>query len=130
MAEASEQRVLSPVPVDIHTANLVGNIMIVVGGSDGRQTFSRYLLLELRYMEICHSLIRCGTDVNVFRYLPLEYDTRGETLPTACAYVHANRIIFVHNGRVMTDRSTQMTYFFSIWVCQHVSLRYPFDLLT
>ncbi len=87
-----------PSPRGYHTANLVGNIMIVVGGSDGRQTFSDIYCLNLG-MEICHSLIRCGSDANVFRYLSLEYNTRGEAIPTACAYVHANRIIFVHNGR-------------------------------
>jgi len=36
-----------PSPRGYHTANLVGNIMIVVGGSDGRQTFSDIYCLNL-----------------------------------------------------------------------------------
>ncbi|KAG1818919.1 hypothetical protein EV424DRAFT_1404798, partial [Suillus variegatus] len=36
-----------PVPRGCHTANLVGNIMIVVGGSDGRECFSDVWCLHL-----------------------------------------------------------------------------------
>ncbi|KAG1894941.1 uncharacterized protein F5891DRAFT_1060546 [Suillus fuscotomentosus] len=36
-----------PVPRGYHTANLVGNIMIVVGGSDGRECFSDVWCLHL-----------------------------------------------------------------------------------
>lgn len=36
-----------PTPRGYHTANLVGNVMIVVGGSDGRHTFSDVYCLNL-----------------------------------------------------------------------------------
>lgn len=36
-----------PTPRGYHTANLVGNVMIVVGGSDGRQTFADIYCLNL-----------------------------------------------------------------------------------
>ncbi|KAI5118477.1 hypothetical protein M0805_003738 [Coniferiporia weirii] len=36
-----------PSPRGYHTANLVGNVMVVVGGSDGRQTFSDIFCLNL-----------------------------------------------------------------------------------
>jgi len=36
-----------PGPRGYHTANLVGNIMIVVGGSDGRECFSDIWVLNL-----------------------------------------------------------------------------------
>jgi hypothetical protein len=36
-----------PVPRGYHTANLVGNVMIVVGGSDGRECFSDVWCLNL-----------------------------------------------------------------------------------
>lgn len=36
-----------PVPRGYHTANLVGNVMIVVGGSDGRECFSDVWCLRL-----------------------------------------------------------------------------------
>lgn len=36
-----------PTPRGYHTANLVGNMMIIVGGSDGRQTFSEIYCLNL-----------------------------------------------------------------------------------
>ena len=38
---------VKPTPRGYHTANLVGNMMIVVGGSDGRQTFSDIYCLNL-----------------------------------------------------------------------------------
>ena len=43
----SESRGAKPAPRGYHTANLVGNMMIVVGGSDGRQTFSDIYCLNL-----------------------------------------------------------------------------------
>ncbi|EJD04992.1 galactose oxidase [Fomitiporia mediterranea MF3/22] len=36
-----------PSPRGYHTANLIGNVMVVVGGSDGRQTFSDVFCLNL-----------------------------------------------------------------------------------
>ncbi|KAL5520401.1 hypothetical protein ACEPAG_9625 [Sanghuangporus baumii] len=36
-----------PSPRGYHTANLVGNVMVVVGGSDGRQTFADIFCLDL-----------------------------------------------------------------------------------
>ena len=36
-----------PSPRGYHTANLVGNVMVVVGGSDGRQTFADIFCLNL-----------------------------------------------------------------------------------
>lgn len=36
-----------PSPRGYHTANLVGNVMVVVGGSDGRQTFADVFCLNL-----------------------------------------------------------------------------------
>jgi hypothetical protein len=36
-----------PAPRGYHTANLVGNVMIVVGGSDGRECFSDVWCLHL-----------------------------------------------------------------------------------
>lgn len=37
----------SPTPRGYHTANLVGNIMIIVGGSDGKDCFSAIWCLDL-----------------------------------------------------------------------------------
>lgn len=36
-----------PTPRGYHTANLIGNVMVVVGGSDGRQTFADIFCLNL-----------------------------------------------------------------------------------
>ena len=48
-----------PAPRGYHTANLVGNMMIVVGGSDGRECFSDVWCLHLGelLMKCCGSLL-------------------------------------------------------------------------
>lgn len=42
-----ETRGKKPMPRGYHTANLVGNVMVVVGGSDGRECFSDIWCLNL-----------------------------------------------------------------------------------
>lgn len=45
--EQLETRGRKPTPRGYHTANLVGNVMVVVGGSDGRECFSDIWCLNL-----------------------------------------------------------------------------------
>ena len=45
--EHIETRGRRPLPRGYHTANLVGNVMVVVGGSDGRECFSDIWCLNL-----------------------------------------------------------------------------------
>ncbi|KZT69462.1 galactose oxidase [Daedalea quercina L-15889] len=45
--EQVETRGRKPMPRGYHTANLVGNVMVVVGGSDGRECFSDIWCLSL-----------------------------------------------------------------------------------
>lgn len=45
--EQIETRGKGPTPRGYHTANLIGNVMVVVGGSDGRECFSDIWCLNL-----------------------------------------------------------------------------------
>ena len=45
--EQIETKGKKPTPRGYHTANLIGNVMVVVGGSDGRECFSDIWCLNL-----------------------------------------------------------------------------------
>ena len=55
-----------PSPRGYHTANLVGNVMIVVGGSDGRTTFSDIFCLNLGECMLSLTFWIFGASVDLF----------------------------------------------------------------
>jgi hypothetical protein len=46
-----------PTPRGYHTANLVGNIMVVIGGSDGKESFTDVWCLNLGVSLLVASLV-------------------------------------------------------------------------
>ncbi|TBU39226.1 galactose oxidase [Dichomitus squalens] len=56
--EQMETRGKKPTPRGYHTANLIGNVMVVVGGSDGRECFSDIWCLNLD--TLLWSLVKLG----------------------------------------------------------------------
>ncbi|EIW56695.1 galactose oxidase [Trametes versicolor FP-101664 SS1] len=56
--EQMETRGKKPLPRGYHTANLIGNVMVIVGGSDGRECFSDIWCLNLD--TLLWSLVKLG----------------------------------------------------------------------
>jgi len=94
-----------PGPRGYHTANLVGNIMIVIGGSDGRDCFSDIWVLNLGV-----STLSFPTLLIYFRHVYLMYQfwnrhpdldagRDGKRVQAALAYLDASREFPVHHGR-------------------------------
>jgi len=80
-----------------HTANLVGQVMVVLGGSDGRECFSDVWLLDLGdflFPTSPHlSLMR------LCRYIYMERSETGQDVPTIIPFFHPSRIVSFRHGR-------------------------------
>ncbi|KDQ54582.1 hypothetical protein JAAARDRAFT_38267 [Jaapia argillacea MUCL 33604] len=101
--ESLETKGRHPAPRGYHTSNLVGNVMVVVGGSDGRECFSDIWCLnldslqwtavrpEVSYRRLSHSTTQVGSylfiggghdgnkytsELLLFNLVTLQYETR------------------------------------------------------
>lgn len=78
--EKVETRGRKPSERGYHTANLIGNVMIVLGGSDGRECFSDVWCLNLGMLSTDHYIIECLliilADNSVWSMVKLEQDYR------------------------------------------------------
>ena len=93
-----------PGPRGYHTANLVGNIMIVIGGSDGRDCFSDIWVLNLGTttpitFPSCLSPARVLTYQFGTRHPHLDASRDGKGVQATLAYLDASREFLVHHGR-------------------------------
>ncbi|KAF9267997.1 galactose oxidase [Marasmius fiardii PR-910] len=114
-----------PSPRGYHTANLIGNMMIVIGGSDGKDCFSEVWCLNLdtlhwtlidlpqSYRRLAHTATQVGSylfiqgghdggayvsDMKLFNLITLQYETRpilGKT-PVARGY----HVSLLHDSRI------------------------------
>ncbi|OBZ74514.1 Dynein alpha chain, flagellar outer arm [Grifola frondosa] len=90
--EHVETRGKKPTPRGYHTANLIGNVMVVVGGSDGRECFSDIWCLNL------------GAHLAVVR------STR--SVPAALTYGDAGRLIpFIIGGHDGSQYTNELLLF-------------------
>lgn len=91
--EHMETRGRRPLPRGYHTANLVGNVMVVVGGSDGRECFSdiwcinlgTYPHLRRIYPPSSVTQIRCGGPNRSSKHLTVGCRTRRRKSGPICS---------------------------------------------
>lgn len=122
-----------PSPRGYHTANLIGNVMVVVGGSDGRDCFSDVWALDLgQYLCYIPQLSECSssfpfiitppsdpgmrfhmaiygtlTRICAYRHGYVDTDQARRTASPSVACLNTGRELSLHNGWTRWDRIPQ-----------------------
>lgn len=80
-----------------HTATLIGNVMVIIGGSDGKECFTDVWFLNLgAFSPPLHSLIPTN---QLKRYPRMEHGKTTIPHPSqTCTQRYASRIVHIHRG--------------------------------
>lgn len=84
-----------PGPRGYHTANLIGNIMVVIGGSDGKDSFDELWTLDLGMYSSTVRLLDLF-DSPTHRYANMDTDQDQHALQTSSSQFDASWILPVH----------------------------------
>ena len=91
-----------PSPRGYHTANLVGNVMVVMGGSDGKECFSDIWCLNLgarRFSASMGRMLESADGRSHLRFAGLEPGQATDVISPTIAHCYASWIVPIHLGR-------------------------------